>query len=98
MFKIAESIALISSNRLESRSVIAFSSVKSISVSIGHKALRSFDVLITVSFVCPSDCLVVFQVFLGHFCKGVGTSFGDINQTELCMILCLFHSAKANRL
>ena len=98
VFKIAESIALISSNRLESRSVIAFSSVKSISVSIGHKALRSFDVLITVSFVCPSDCLVVFQVFLGHFCKGVGTSFGDINQTELCMILCLFHSAKANRL
>ena len=26
---------------------------------------------------------------------GLGTSFGDINQTELCMILCLFHSVKA---
>ena len=27
---------------------------------------------------------------------GLDTSFGDINETELCMILYLFHSAKAN--
>ena len=29
---------------------------------------------------------------------GLGTSFGDINQTDLCMILCLFHSAKAKNI
>ena len=27
--------------------------------------------------------------------QGLGTSFGDISQTDLYMILCLFHSAKA---
>ena len=92
MSKIAESIVFISSNLLESRSATAFSSVKSIT----SVSLREFDVLSTVSFVYPSDCLVVYQFFLGHFYKGLGTSFGDINQTELCMILCLFHSAKAD--
>lgn len=32
-----------------------------------------------------SDCLVVFQFFLGHFYKCLGTSFGDIDQAEMCV-------------
>ena len=31
----------------------------------------------------------IFQIFYYY------ESFGDINQTELCMILCFFHSVKA---
>ena len=35
----------------------------------------------------------VFLFVISHLVPEI--FFGDINQTELCMILCLFHSVKA---